>query len=32
MTPGERQFITVAPALLALVLLFAGARWMGWVK
>ena len=30
MTRRERQFITVAPALLALVMLFTFAQWMGW--
>ena len=31
MTPRERKFITVAPAMLALVMLFTFAQWMGWV-
>ena len=31
MTRRERQFIIMAPVLLALVMLFTFAQWMGWV-
>ena len=31
MTRRERQFIIMAPVLLALVMLFTFAQWMGWI-
>ncbi len=32
MTPAERRFITALAILVPMVLLFALARWMGWVE